>query len=183
MVATISGRLFCANRLIFLKGKDAMNKFVEITSRIGLMYSEFLRNGNNSMEVLAEIDRLEVELRRSGCVNASFFDAMLRQGFMFDLLNANKQRAEGDSFVYVLYAEDSGLTKIGFSTRVNKRVNEISRMSGATLKMIAKIPGTRELEVELHHKYGGFRAHGEWFMLRPEHLSELSSFAGNQIIG
>lgn len=25
MVATISGRLFCANRLIFLKGKDAMN--------------------------------------------------------------------------------------------------------------------------------------------------------------
>ncbi|WP_252408369.1 KilA-N domain-containing protein, partial [Escherichia coli] len=24
MVATISGRLFCANRLIFLKGKDAM---------------------------------------------------------------------------------------------------------------------------------------------------------------
>ncbi|TKU39721.1 Rha family transcriptional regulator, partial [Citrobacter sp. wls714] len=25
MVATISGRLFCANRLIFLKGKNAMN--------------------------------------------------------------------------------------------------------------------------------------------------------------
>ncbi|WP_349681452.1 GIY-YIG nuclease family protein [Pantoea sp. UBA6567] len=47
--------------------------------------------------------------------------------------------------------------------------------------MIAKIPAQRDLETELHQKYGGFRAHGEWFCLMKEHLSELASDPGNLI--
>lgn len=158
-----------------------MNNFVELASRIGRMYSDFLKAGTGEMEVLAEMDKLCDELVKSGCVNAAYFDALIRQGFMHDLIIMNKERASGNPFVYVLHAQDTGLTKIGFSTRVDKRVSEISRMSGASLKMIAKIPAERDLETELHQKYGGFRAHGEWFSLRKEHLSELSSHPGNLI--
>ncbi|MCZ6085124.1 GIY-YIG nuclease family protein [Escherichia coli] len=68
------------------------------------------------------------------------------------MINYNKvaPSASQKSYVYVLHAEDSGLTKIGFSRRVNKRISEISRMSGGKLNLIAKIPLDRELETKLH---------------------------------
>lgn len=158
-----------------------MNKFIERASRIGRLYSEYLRTQAGEMDVLAEIQKMGDELKAAGCVNSHFFDALLRHGFMHDMISVNKQRADGKPHVYVLHAEDSGLTKIGFSTRVDKRVSEIARMSGASLKMIAKIPAQRGLETELHQTYGGFRAHGEWFCLMKEHLSELASYPGNLI--
>lgn len=158
-----------------------MNNFIESSSRIGRMYSDFMKSGKGEMELLAEIDKLTEMLRKEGCAHAGFFDAMLRQGFMHDLINLNKERAVGNPYVYVLHAEDSGLTKIGFSTRVNARVREIASMSGAKLKLLAKVPADRKLEIELHNKYAGYRAHGEWFSLREEHLSELSSLVGNEI--
>ncbi|MEN4767314.1 GIY-YIG nuclease family protein [Duffyella gerundensis] len=158
-----------------------MNNFIERASRIGRLYSEYLRTQTGEMDVLAEIQKMGDELKAAGCVNSHFFNALLRQGFMHDMMSVYKQMPSGKPHVYVLHAEESGLTKIGFSTRVDKRVSEISRMSGAPLKMIAKIPAQRDLETELHQKYGGFRAHGEWFSLRKEHLLELSSHPGNLI--
>ncbi|MEY8769007.1 GIY-YIG nuclease family protein [Erwinia sp. ACCC 02193] len=159
-----------------------MKNFVERTSRIGRLYSEFLRTKSGEMEVLSEIEKLSEELRESGCVNAGFFDALLRQGFMFDLMAANKERATGAPHVYVLHAKDSGLTKIGFSTRVEKRVSELSNMSGARLQLIAKILANRCLETELHQKYDSFRAHGEWFSLRDDQIAELASYPGNLLV-
>lgn len=159
-----------------------MNNFIDRASRIGRLYSEFLRTQSGEMEVLSEIGKLSEELIESGCVNAGFFDALLRQGFMFDLMAVNKERAKGAPHVYVLHAKDSGLTKIGFSTRVDKRVAELSNMSGGSLKLIAKIPANRCLETELHQRYGGFRAHGEWFSLRDDQIAELASYPGNLLM-
>ena len=102
---------------------------------------------------------------------------------MFDMINYNKvaPSASQKSYVYVLHAEDSGLTKIGFSRRVNKRISEISRMSGGKLNLIAKIPADRELETKLHQKYYNYRSHGEWFSLNRCHLKELKEIPGNEL--
>lgn len=144
-----------------------MNNFVEITSRIGRMYQDFLISGKGAGDIIEEIDKLSAELRRNGGVNSIFFETLLKQGFMFDMINYNKvaPSASQKPYVYVLHAEDSGLTKIGFSRRVNKRISEISRMSGGKLNLIAKIPADRELETKLHQKYYNYRSHGEWFSL------------------
>lgn len=112
-----------------------------------------------------------------GGVNSIFFETLLKQGFMFDMINYNKvaPSASQKPYVYVLHAEDSGLTKIGFSRRVNKRISEISRMSGGKLNLIAKIPADRELETKLHQKYYNYRSHGEWFSLNYS-VSGLAGF-------
>lgn len=160
-----------------------MNNFVEITSRIGRMYQDFLISGKGAGDIIEEIDKLSAELRRNGCVNSIFFETLLKQGFMFDMINYNKVSASASqkSYVYVLHAEDSGLTKIGFSRRVNKRISEISRMSGGKLNLIAKIPADRELETKLHQKYYTYRSHGEWFGLNRCHLKELKEMPGNEL--
>ncbi|EFK4321907.1 GIY-YIG nuclease family protein [Escherichia coli] len=160
-----------------------MNNFVEITSRIGRMYQDFLISGKGSGDIIEEIDKLSAELRKNGCVNSIFFETLLKQGFMFDMINYNKvaPSASQKSYVYVLHAEDSGLTKIGFSRRVNKRISEISRMSGGKLSLIAKIPADRELETKLHQKYYNYRSHGEWFSLNRCHLKELKEMPGNEL--
>ncbi|EOT8359203.1 GIY-YIG nuclease family protein [Escherichia coli] len=160
-----------------------MNNFVEITSRIGRMYQDFLISGKGSGDIIEEIDKLSADLRRNGCVNSIFFETLLKQGFMFDMINYNKvaPSASQKSYVYVLHAEDSGLTKIGFSRRGNKRISEISRMSGGKLNLIAKIPADRELETKLHQKYYNYRSHGEWFSLNRCHLKELKEMPGNEL--
>ena len=75
---------FSVRQAHFLKGKDAMNNFVEITSRIGRMYQDFLISGKGAGDIIEEIDKLSAELRRNGCVNSIFFETLLKQGFMFD---------------------------------------------------------------------------------------------------
>ena len=153
-----------------------MNNFVEITSRIGRMYQDFLISGKGSGDIIEEIDKLSAELRRNGCVNSIFFETLLKQGFMFDMINYNKvaPSASQKSYVYVLHAEDSGLTKIGFSRRVNKRISEISRMTeeqkfqleiyklvmnqNAAAEEAFQFIGTDELKLELfkiHFQSGG----------------------------
>lgn len=67
-----------------------MNNFVEITSRIGRMYQDFLISGKGAGDIIEEIDKLSAELRRNGCVNSIFFETLLKQGFMFDMINYNK---------------------------------------------------------------------------------------------
>lgn len=150
-----------------------MNELLERISRIGLMYSSYLRDQKGELELLAELDRLNLQLSNLGVTGAGFFDALVRQGFMHDIMMVNKKPTGTESYVYALHAEDTGLTKIGFTTRLSKRISEIKNMSGAKLRLIGKSEGDKALESELHRRYESYRAHGEWFSLRDSQITEL----------
>jgi hypothetical protein len=76
--------------------------------------------------------------------------------------------------------EREGLVKIGISSNVPKRVQEVSRgssmVSGMTVgpvRLIGTRPGGREEEARLHRKFRASNVGGEWFKLSEEQMREV----------
>jgi Meiotically up-regulated gene 113 len=66
-----------------------------------------------------------------------------------------------ESVVYYLtHADRPGLVKIGRTTRLNGRINQLG---GKKVTVIATEPGGPELERERHRQFAAMRAEGEWF--------------------
>jgi hypothetical protein len=63
--------------------------------------------------------------------------------------------------VYAIFGAD--LIKIGFSTNLSVRFSSMKTDSPVKLSLLAQIPGTLELEKEIHEEFAEDRAHGEWF--------------------
>ncbi len=66
------------------------------------------------------------------------------------------RRATGGRFVY--FAKRGELIKIGVATDPEARMRELSA------KLIATLPGGRDLERELHARFIDYCVHGEWFL-------------------
>ena len=66
-------------------------------------------------------------------------------------------------FVYLIGSLDSRLVKIGMSDDVQRRLDQLQRMSPAVLRVLWQTEGGRELEAALHRKLWKYRQHGEWF--------------------
>jgi hypothetical protein len=62
-----------------------------------------------------------------------------------------------DSPLRVYFMERHGLIKIGITKNVIQRRKELAA------KLLTHIPGSRELEQALHHRFGLYWSHGEWF--------------------
>ncbi len=80
------------------------------------------------------------------------------------------------SFVYFVRASD--MIKIGTSTNVSKRICALQTASPVRLDLLLVIPGSADLERELHRKHAKLRSHGEWFRAEPalvEHVAILSA--------
>ena len=63
-----------------------------------------------------------------------------------------------DSPTRCYFAERDGLIKVGRTTRDPR---ERARELGA--RLLADIPGSAALEAALHHRFGVYWSHGEWF--------------------
>lgn len=98
------------------------------------------------------------------------------------MLSACRAEDSSESRVYALYSERSGLTKIGTSKRLLKRISEIERGCGEKLTLVLDVSGNSKVEAELHSKYAIFRREGEWFSLGKDRLSELFSVVGNKAL-
>lgn len=68
--------------------------------------------------------------------------------------------------VYFMLIED--LIKIGFSTDVERRAKALRAD-----EVLAKMPGTRQLERQLHARFGPFWVEGEYYKPAPELLAYI----------
>lgn len=68
--------------------------------------------------------------------------------------------------IYFAFAPGTGLTKIGFSRNVPKRLHDLSNMAGQRLELVHATPGFMLGEHAVHCDLRGYRRVGEWFDLR-----------------
>lgn len=80
----------------------------------------------------------------------------------------------------VYFMEREGLVKIGISSNVTKRVQEVSRgssmISGMTVgpvRLIGTRPGGREEETRLHKMFKDANVGGEWFKLSEDQMTKI----------
>src|SRR5581483_11743417 len=65
--------------------------------------------------------------------------------------------------VYFIHAPTSGLVKIGFTSDLRKRIQNLQHFSPEPLILLAHMPGSYGDEQALHARLWRHRRHGEWF--------------------
>jgi hypothetical protein len=70
-----------------------------------------------------------------------------------------------DTINRVYFVSDGELVKIGISRRMGSRLSALQTANGRSLEMVLEVPGGREYECKLHHRFGEYRAAGEWFKI------------------
>lgn len=139
---------------------------VSLANSVGENYQNYLLGTkSNIQEITDSINEFSDALRFIGVRSSHFINAMLLTGFFNELMNKNKGNNDKNCFVYALYCKETGMTKIGKTTRFKQRMKEIQGMSSGKLQLILKVCAAPNLETKLHQKYSGFRNHGEWFLL------------------
>lgn len=81
-------------------------------------------------------------------------------------------RGEGTSCVYFLEMGD--FIKIGYSSNVGKRIEDLS-ITPYEIKLLHTIPGRRCNEADLHRDFKHLRVKGEWFQKAPELLAFIEA--------
>ena len=85
-----------------------------------------------------------------------------------------EQKPARDGHVYFVQRPD-GMIKIGFSTRVRDRIDELTGHSGVRLRLLATVPGTMKDEHAMHVRFAHLRQH-RTEMFRPG--NDLLRFIG-----
>ena len=71
---------------------------------------------------------------------------------------------ETTDWVYLIEAVGHNMVKIGHSKDPDSRLKSLSSASPFGLQLLAKIPGGKSREMELHKRFSQYRAKGEWFL-------------------
>jgi hypothetical protein len=92
--------------------------------------------------------------------------------------------------VYLLYAEESKLCKIGISRNIENRIQQITTASGLTIHHLLSIETERLydesanfIEKKLHEFYKDKRIRGEWFNLDLRDIIQIRDLFHNVICG
>lgn len=80
-------------------------------------------------------------------------------------------------WLYFIGAEQSDLTKIGFSTNPRARLSQVQTGNAERLQILYVVPATKCDEAWLHDMFGSIRQVGEWFK-----GSSFVRLAGEQIM-
>lgn len=78
--------------------------------------------------------------------------------------------------VYFVLHPAAERVKVGFTVRsVDVRLRELSTGAGMALHLLGSIPGTMELEQEIHQGLADHRIYGEWFAANPQVMSSIDA--------
>lgn len=81
-------------------------------------------------------------------------------------------------YIYMIYCEETGLTKIGITDNPKRRIREISSDCAFDVELLATWIVSKELsrgfEAMLHEAFSYCRHHGEWFKIDAPERRELS---------
>jgi len=67
-----------------------------------------------------------------------------------------------NSYIYLARAED-GLIKIGWSSDVMRRIQELRKYRGQSVHLLACFPGDTPDELRLHARFSPLRSFDEWY--------------------
>lgn len=83
---------------------------------------------------------------------------------------------EAPGWIYFIACTETKRLKIGFTnSSVEKRMRGLQTGAAGELRLIAKHPGTRDSERNLHARFGDQRLHGEWFEMCEELFAYLAA--------
>lgn len=82
------------------------------------------------------------------------------------------------SVVYFVRQGNRGPVKIGTTTRLYARMDELRTANSFQLVLLAHEPGDRAHEAALHRRFAGSRGRGEWFWATPELCDYIRNIGG-----
>lgn len=91
-----------------------------------------------------------------------------------DMPMSEQPRSVRVGYVYLM-RDASGLTKIGFSKNPKTRESTL-QSEKPSIELVCAWPGTLDDERELHRRFAPKRTRGEWFMLGPSDLDDITAF-------
>lgn len=74
-----------------------------------------------------------------------------------------KEVAKLENYVYFVEASN-GRIKIGTSSNIKRRFNQLQSSSPCQLKLIGVISGDKIKERQIHERFKRYNTHGEWFL-------------------
>lgn len=155
---------------VILKGAVLLDA---ISKEIKNAKSEFIDGTLDSENVVVNyINQFTNILMIMGVESHFLINSLMVQGFFSHIAGINKIKNE-ECVIYAIYSTETGLTKIGRTTRFNERMKELQSISPSQFKIILKISAPPTLETELHRQYVKFRRHGEWFQLDEKMRNDL----------
>jgi DNA-binding XRE family transcriptional regulator len=86
---------------------------------------------------------------------------------------ARTRRMSAEGFVYAI--ESDGLIKLGWSADPIARATKIASDNPHPIRILGVIPGGKEVETQLHHRFAAFIVRGEWFALPDEARREIEN--------
>lgn len=90
-------------------------------------------------------------------------------------LDSHREPTTKNEHVYFLLSKKSKTLKIGYSSHLSNRIKSLQSSSPDSLTLPKAIPGSKQLEAELHKKFAANRLHGEWFSATPEVIEYIRS--------
>lgn len=84
-----------------------------------------------------------------------------------------------DTYVYIMYDENTGYFKIGRSLNPTKRERTL-QSEKASIKLIATYPAKSSDEGILHKKFEHLRVRGEWFDLSDLQIAQIRQYFKNK---
>jgi len=135
-----------------MKADTTMRSVEAVAKAPVLTPSEVAREWGCSLEHV-------MELIRSGHIKAFDVGGIVR--IRRDTLCPKIPEPKGGSFVYIVRA--GGFIKIGHTTKLTSRMNNIRTHSPYDVTLLHKLAGARVLEKELHQRFAAQHSRNEWF--------------------
>jgi hypothetical protein len=76
-----------------------------------------------------------------------------------------RERRWSEKGEYVYFVATKGMVKVGFSSMILDRLSKLSAQSPTPMRLLAAIPGGRDVERRYHEALAADRIKGEWFRL------------------
>lgn len=148
----------------------------EKVERLAVRVKELVRVANaycNVIEPREPVYRIDINGRRLNVANIG----KAKRSLAPDCGPEPIPRWSGSS-VYFIQGVHGGPIKIGFTARdPRKRRKSLQSGSPVVLRLIAAIPGSRELEAALHGQFASSRVYFEWFNPTPELLAVIAELS------
>lgn len=80
-----------------------------------------------------------------------------------DLYRKEQETRKAQGYIYFIQGQCGGAIKIGFSYQPAERLKSLQTGYPDTLTILSMIPGSLDLERELHEEFSYCKLNGEWF--------------------
>ena len=142
------------------KQQDKLRAFTDRKNFLGILYNEILKYSWPKGDI--RWDKYREKKNEEKKAIALYEQQRLEE-------EANKHKG----FVYFIQGQCGGAIKIGFSFKPAERLKSLQTGYPDTLTILTMVPGTVELERQIHEEFDHCRLNGEWFKPEQQLLDKI----------